>query len=129
MSNLEDAIRIQKAWNEQREQMKPVSFTNASGLAPLGRAVLVEPYIPERKESLIVMPEEVLTRDQMLEQRATVIAIGPSAWHDEVAPRAKPGDKVLVSRYAGYMATGTADGKQYRFVNDRDIFAAIEVES
>jgi len=102
---------------------------NESGLLPLGRAVLVEPYSPEIKEGLIVLPDEVLGRDQMIEQRATVIAVGVSAWCDESEPRAKPGDRVLVSRFAGFMAKGTKDGKQYRFINDRDIFAAIEVES
>ena len=101
---------------------------NQSGLKPLGRAVLIQPYIPERKQSIIVIPDEILGRDQMLEQRATVIAVGISAWAGEPEPRAKPGDKVIVAKFAGYMATGTADGKPYRFVNDNDIFAAIEVE-
>lgn len=102
---------------------------NKSGLAPLGRAILVKPYTPERTQGLIVLPDDVLGRDQMVEQRATVIAVGPHAWHDEPTPRAKVGDKVLVSKFAGYMAVGTADNEQYRIVNDRDIFAAIEVES
>jgi len=101
---------------------------NESGLRPLGRAVLIQPYTPERKTGLIVLPDEVAGRDSMLEQRAIVIEVGKSAWHDEFQPRACPGDKVLVSKFAGHMAQGTADGKQYRFVNDRDIFAAIEVE-
>lgn len=101
---------------------------NESGLKPLGRAVLIAPYTPERRTSLIVLPDEVLGRDQMVEQRATIVAIGESAWCDEAIPRAAVGDKVLVARFAGYMATGTADGKPYRFINDRDIFAQIEIE-
>lgn len=101
---------------------------NESGLKPLGRAVLLAPYLPERKESLIVLPDEVAGRQQMIDQRAIVIEVGACCWEDESQPRAKPGDKVLVARFAGYMAEGTKDGKQYRFVNDRDIFAAIEVE-
>ena len=104
-------------------------FKNTSGLKPAGRAVLVKPYQPERKKSLIVMPDEVSGRDQMIEQRAIVIEAGPSAWCDESCPRAVPGDKVLVSRFAGFMATGTSDGEKYRFINDRDIFALIEVET
>lgn len=101
---------------------------NDSGLKPLGRAVLIQPYEPERKESIIVLPDEVHGRHQMIEQRAVVVEVGPTAWCDEPVPRAKVGDKVLVARYSGYMAQGTRDGKQYRFVNDRDIFAAIESE-
>lgn len=103
-------------------------MSNESGLVPCARAVLIRPYTPERKEGLIVLPDEVMGRDQMIEQRAVVVEIGPDAWKGEDQPRCKVGDKVLVSAYAGYMAKGTKDGKQYRFVNDRDIFAIIEVE-
>jgi co-chaperonin GroES (HSP10) len=101
---------------------------NNSGLLPVGRAVLIKPYIPERREGLIVIPDEALGRDMMVEQRAIVVALGPSAWCDEPRPRAAIGDKVLISRFAGYMAKGTKDGEQYRFINDKDIFAVIEHE-
>lgn len=102
---------------------------NKSGIKPLGRAVLIKPYTPERKESLIVLPDEALQRDQMVEQRAIVVEVGKFAWHDEPEARALAGQKVLVSKFAGYMVKGTADGEQYRLINDRDIFAGIEVES
>lgn len=104
-------------------------MNNESGLRPLGRAVLIKPYIPERRESVIVLPQEALSKDMMIEQRAVVIAVGSSAWIDESEPRAKPGDRVIVSKFAGYMAKGTKDGEQYRFVNDKDIFAQIVEES
>lgn len=101
---------------------------NESGLKPLGRAVLIQPYEPERLSSIIQIPDSAKVGMQMVEQRAVVVAVGDNCWCDEPSPRACPGDKVLVSRFSGYMAEGTKDGKQYRFVNDRDIFAAIEVE-
>lgn len=101
---------------------------NESGLKPLGRAVLVKPYEPERASSLIVMPDSVEANQLMIEQRAIVVAVGPTCWHDEPEARAQVGDKVLISRFSGYMAKGTKDGKQYRFINDRDIFAAIDQE-
>lgn len=103
-------------------------MSNESGLRPLGRAVLVMPYEPEISTSIIALPDEVRGRMQSVEQRAVVIEVGPCAWNDEPAPRAKPGDRVFIARFAGFMAEGTSDKKQYRFVNDRDIFAAIEVE-
>lgn len=108
--------------------LEKMIMVNESGLKPLGRAVLVAPYEPERVQSLIVIPESIQGTQQMIEQRAVVIEVGTNCWCDEPTPRAKPGDKVLVARYAGYMATGTKDGKPYRFINDRDIFAAIERE-
>lgn len=95
---------------------------NRSGIRPLGRAVLVEFYIPEQRASSIVIPESVQDRANAVEQRAQVIEVGPSCWPDEPA-RAKPGDTVLISRMCGYACDGPADGKKYRLINDRDIFA------
>lgn len=102
-------------------------MSNKSGLKPLGRAVLIKPYEPERLSSVLIIPKSAEEGMHMLEHRAVVIEVGDNCWPDEPA-RAKPGDKVLVARFAGFMAVGTADGEQYRFVNDKDIFAAIEVE-
>jgi len=100
---------------------------NESGLKPLGRAVLVEHYEPERKEGLIVIPENVKDRTVMLEQRAVVVELGEHCYPDEPR-RCEPGDKVLISRMAGYLAIGPADSKRYLMVNDRDIFAKITKE-
>lgn len=101
---------------------------NKSGLKPLGHAVLVEPYEPEKKKSIIELPDSVKERTVMVETRAVVIDVGPEAWIEEKAPRAQPGDLVLIAKFAGVMAQGTADGKRYRLVNDRDIFCRITEE-
>ena len=101
---------------------------NLSGLKPLGRAVLVSHYEPEKVDSLIIIPEGVRDRELMVEQRAIVIELGEAVWPDE-PQRAKPGDKVLISKMAGYLAIGPLDGKKYALVNDRDIFAQITGES
>lgn len=98
---------------------------NTSGLEPRGVAVLIQTYEPERKGALIEIPDSVEGRMDMVDSRAVVIATGPHAWFDEGSPRATPGDKVLVTKYAGFMAKGPKDGKMYRLVNDRDIFCAI----
>lgn len=98
---------------------------NTSGLDPRGVAVLIQTYEPERKGALIEIPDSVKGRMDMVDSRAIVIAVGPQAWYDERTPRAWPGDKVLVTKYAGFMAKGPKDGKMYRLVNDRDIFCAI----
>ena len=102
---------------------------NKSGLKPLGRAVLVTPYEPERKQSVIHIPETINERTKMVETRAIVVDIGPSAWYDEPTPRASVGDKVMVSKFAGVVVKGTADGMMYRLVNDMDLFCRIEVDS
>lgn len=101
---------------------------NGSGLKPLGRAVLIRGYEPERKGATIVVPDFVQTKLSMVDNRAEVIECGADAWSDEPGPRAVPGDKVLVTKFAGFMAVGPLDGQQYRLVNDRDIFCAITGE-
>jgi hypothetical protein len=61
---------------------------NTSGLEPRGVAVLIQSYEPERKGALIELPDSVKGRMDMVDVRATVIAIGPHAWFDEGSPRA-----------------------------------------
>jgi len=101
---------------------------NTSGLDPRGVAVLIRTYEPERKGGQIVLPDSVQGRMSMVDNRAVVVAVGPSAWHDEPSPRAQVGDRVLVTKFAGFMAKGPKDGQMYRLVNDRDIFCAITYE-
>lgn len=108
---------------------------NPSGLVPTGHACLVETYEPELRTSVIQLPSDVASRLNMVEQRCILIAVGHEAWKDEGpwwkrllgirTPRAALGDKVLVTKFAGYVTTQTADGKLYRLVNDRDIFCKI----
>lgn len=101
---------------------------NKSGLYPLGQAVLVEPYEPEIKSQLIAIPKSAQEKMTMSEQRAIVVAVGPEAWKDEKKPRAMPGDKVMISAYAGTLTEGPLDGKTYRVINGRDIFLRITDE-
>jgi co-chaperonin GroES (HSP10) len=114
-----------KAWNDSWPPANQV-FPNPSGLTPLGHAVLVKPYQPEVKSGTIVIPDQVRQSMQSVDQRAIVIAVGPSAWEHETRARAKPGDKVLVTKFAGYLTNQTEDGEEYRIVNDRDIFCRID---
>lgn len=98
---------------------------NKSGLRPTGVAVLLKPYEPERKGAMIVIPDNVKERTAMVDNRMEVVEVGANAWHDEPSPRAQAGDKVLVTKFAGFMAVGPKDGQVYRLVNDRDIFCQI----
>ena len=100
---------------------------NPSGLKPLGRAVLLRPYKVEERVGAIILTHSGRERDQMAEQRAIVIEVGPNAWPGE-PPRCGVGDKILFSKWAGYQAVGTADGETYRVVNDNDIFMMIVKE-
>jgi co-chaperonin GroES (HSP10) len=125
------AAREMKPWEVQARKdfeeslAKDATPLNPSGLEPLGHAVLVAPYEPEFKKSIIEIPITVRMRTQMAETRAIIVAVGPEAWKDESSPRARVGDRVMITRFAGAMLTGPKDEKIYRMVNDRDIFCRI----
>lgn len=106
-----------------------MNSSNASGVRPVGRAVLVKPYVTEEKTSGgIILTRETVQKDQMAEQKATIVALGDCVWRDEPKPRAAVGDRILFSKWAGYQLQGPADGETYRVVNDSDIFMVIEAE-
>lgn len=99
---------------------------NETGLRPLGHAVLLEIIQSEIKSDKIIIPETVKERSMMIEQTGIVLAVGPEAWRGEIEPRAKVGDKVMVSRWAGHNIPSPANGRLYRMVNAEDVFAAVE---
>lgn len=100
---------------------------NESGIEPVGHAVLLLPYNPEVESSVIELPPDVKRGLAMIEARAIVVSVGPEAWKGKV-PRAKVGDKVLISKFCGAMLRGPWDDKQYRMINDEDIYAVITKE-
>jgi co-chaperonin GroES (HSP10) len=102
---------------------------NNSGLEPVGVAVLIKMYEPERKDGMIVIPDAVQGKMAQVDVRATVVAVGPGAWEEEKRPRAAPGDRVMVTKFAGFIAKGPKDGQLYRLINDRDIFCKIVEEN
>lgn len=105
---------------------------NKSGLVPKGRCILVTAYEPEmdrmRRLTGLFIPPTVTEKTAVWESRARVVAVGAMAWDDEKEPRAQPGDLVLITKFAGFVMAG-ADGRLYRFVNDRDVFGQITDEA
>jgi co-chaperonin GroES (HSP10) len=112
--------------NSMLKPSETISPLNKSGLHPLGRAVLVKPFEPEITQGKIIIPDHVKQGHQMQETRGVVIEVGPEAWRDELKPRAKPGDIVLVSAWSGVVLRGTADEEWYRMVNGDDVFCGCD---
>ena len=98
---------------------------NQSGLRPLGQAVLIKPMAPEITEGKIIIPDSVKEGHQMREIRGQVMEVGPEAWRDEKAPRAIPGDFVLVGAWSGVVLRGN-DGEWYRMVNGDDVYCGTD---
>ena len=104
---------------------------NNSGLEPVGRAILVEPYEPERESSIIALPEHIRDSERVMDVKVRCVALGPQVWKAQRAgevdepPRCKPGDVIYVARASGFVTKGPKDGKFYRVVNDRDVFTRV----
>jgi co-chaperonin GroES (HSP10) len=113
MSNLKERARME----------------NKSGLEPLGHAVLVRMLEASAYKGTIAIPDVVREKAAVVEVKCEVVGIGTECWNDEAKPRAMPGDWVLVTRYAGFVARGPLDGQLYRLVNDRDIFCQVAKEA
>ncbi len=100
---------------------------NTSGLDPRGRAILVELYAVPTHSGPIELPADVVRQSQLAQQRAVVVACGPSAYAGEPTPRCKPGDHIIFGKYAGYQAEGPGDGKAYRLIEDNAVFCIMTV--
>jgi len=110
------------------------TLVNESGLQPIEFKVLLLPDKVKKtvgKNNLIIQPEDRVFKEQAGQVKCTLMAMGNSAftergerWFD--APEV--GDKVLIARYAGFVHEGK-DGKDYRFVNDKEIAGIITEEA
>jgi len=98
---------------------------NKSGLTPIEYKVLIElDEVGQKTGGGLFIPDTVREKEQMMQVKATLIAIGGDAFIDMNAPVPKVGDRIYVAKAAGYNVTGS-DGKQYRLMQDKDIAAII----
>ena len=106
------------------------AILNTSGIRPLDLRVLVLPDPVEVKTSGgIILPDQHKEREKFAMQFGTLIAAGETAWEEACArsnqfAKPEPGDRVVISRYAGTILTGK-DGKDYRLMNDEDIVGIV----
>jgi len=98
---------------------------NASGLHPLGRAVLLWPLETGLKTHKIHLPDAVKQRQMVLDTVGWVVEMGSECHKDEGGVRCKVGDPVIVAALSGSMRDGK-DGVLYRFVNHRDIYGLVD---
>lgn len=101
-------------------------IANNSGYRPVGKAVLLRAFELSEKRSRIHVPEDVLMSSATCDTQGIVVAIGPDCWNGpNETPRAKIGDKVLITKFSGGMLTGS-DGFVYRMIPDHAIYAVKE---
>lgn len=108
---------------------------NNSGVVPMDKRVLVKPDSAERKTAGgIIIPEVNAERKDMAMTKATIVAVGETAWSEAIhdakqfgADFAAPttGARVMIAKYGGVEIEG-ADGEKYRLLNDEDVVARLE---
>jgi len=110
-------------------------MNNNSGIVPMDKRVLVKPDSTERvTPGGIIILEENAARKDMAMTKATVVAIGETAWSEAIhdarnfgvafaAPAT--GARVMIAKYGGVEIEG-ADGEKYRLLNDEDVIARLE---
>lgn len=101
----------------------------AHGIVCLEYKVLVRPRkVEERTKGGIVLPEQVLEKDQHAAMEGQICGLSPFAFSYEEWPRGarKPriGDVVVFARYSGITQKGN-DGIEYRIMNDKDVVAIV----
>ena len=83
----------------------------------------------ELKSSVIEIPDEISEKYTQLDgtELAEVVDVGPDCFSSRLDAKTawcKPGDQVLIVRFAG--AAETIDGVRYRIINDEDILAVLD---
>ena len=97
---------------------------SSHGIECLEYKVLVKPRkAEERTKGGIVLPEQVVEKDQHAAMEGEVCGMSPLAFsYDEGANKPEIGDTVVFARYSGITQKGN-DGVEYRIMNDKDVVA------
>ncbi len=99
-------------------------------MIPTGHRVLVKVEQSELKKkaqtSGIYVPDDALGREQLAQQEAVVVELGPDAYKDFHSNWCKPGDHILIARYSGESRDDIEDGYSYRVINDEDVLCRLE---
>ena len=110
----DEYMTIQHAVPINDTNIKPMEFKCVVRLDP----------VEEKTVGGIIIPDERRDRGQMAATDATLIAVGGNAFQDWNGEVPKPGDRVMISKYAGI--TREADPTDLiRIVNDKEILAVL----
>jgi len=97
---------------------------------PTGWRILVMPYQGKATtDGGIVLPDEVVRREQLATVVAYVLKVGPLAYQDPakfgefLEPWCEEGDWVCIGRYSG--SRFRIDGGEIRIINDDEVIATI----
>lgn len=104
-------------------------MSNYTGITPLLNRILIKPMFVTNVSSggIIIATDELSEREQLGNTTGEVVAIGQDAFKADGYTECpiKPGDKIIMAKYAGLMYVGK-DGNKYRMINDDDITGLLD---
>lgn len=97
------------------------------GIVPVEYKVVIRPVkAVERTKGGIMLPEQVIEKDQHAAIEGEIVALSPFAFTYEEWPigarKPRIGDTAIFARYSGNTIKGN-DGTDYRIMNDKDVIA------
>ncbi len=92
--------------------------------------IVVPEPIEEKTAGGIFIPDMVKSKEEIVQQRARIVSIGPAAFDqaDYKGQQPKVGDACLIAKLAGF-ATNLADGKLARVIQDKDVAVILEEDA
>lgn len=92
------------------------------------RVSVMVPDVEEVTKGGIIRPDLVRDNEKILNVFAKVVELGPLAYKRndmiQAGPWCKPGDTVLISKYAGSRVL--VDGVEHRIINDDEVQAVVD---
>ena len=130
MGSLAERYKDYSAGRDDERQLSAVRAPKpkSHGIHPTEFRVLVRPDpVEEKTKGGIILIDDSKEREKFAGQKATLIAVSPAAFSYDDAVKAnppKPGDRVVIAKYAGFDIKGE-DGVEYRIIADKDVCAVL----
>ncbi len=112
--------------SKQTAQVIPIDpDINDTGILPVEfKCVVRLDPVEEKTSGGVIIPDVRRDRGQMAATDATLLAVGGNAFQDWNGRAPKPGDRVMISKYAGI--TREADPTDLiRVIHDKEILAVL----
>ena len=108
-------------------------------IQPFNNKLVIKPYKITETDAVyksalangIVLPnEDKQKREQAAVDQGTVVAVGPTVFHDFHCPdTVRVGDEVIFAKYAGKEVVDPNTGEAFTIINDEDLVALFSKES
>jgi len=91
-------------------------------MIPAGYRVLLKmEEVEEKTLGGIILPQQVVDKDQAAKEWGQVIALGNCAYFDMPKPWCGVGDVVGIVKYNGTVMEDPLSGEKFRLINDKDV--------